>query len=49
MKYTSRNKTTIVKQDVKYKWVILNYEAQDIKMTKDESNRKEKNLNYLTD
>ena len=49
MKYTSQNKTTIVKQDVEYKWVILNYEAQDIKMTKDESNRKEKNLNYLTD
>lgn len=50
MKYTSQNKTAIVKQDVEYKWVILNYEAQDMKIIKDESKRKgKKNLNYLTD
>lgn len=42
MKYTSQNKTTIVKQDVEYKWVILNYEAQDMKIIKDESKRKGK-------
>ena len=42
MKYTSQNKTTSVKQDVEYKWVILNYEAQDMKIIKDESKRKGK-------
>ena len=44
MKYTSQNKTTIVKQDVEYKWVILNYEAQDMKIIKDESKRKGKKI-----
>lgn len=44
MKYTSQNKTTIVKQDVEYKWVILNYEAQDMKIIKDESKRKGKKM-----
>lgn len=41
-KYTSRNKTRLVKQDVEYKWVILNYKAKDMKIIKDESKRKGK-------
>lgn len=41
-KYASRNKTRLVKQDVEYKWVILNYEAKDMKIIKDESKRKGK-------